>query len=72
MIFMAGYSGTPLFKKLGIKDGFQICVANAPRDYADLLSPLPTGVKISTNAATDVNLWHFFKKSVEELSRRLQ
>jgi hypothetical protein len=71
MISMAGYSGTPLFKKLGIKDGFQICVANAPRDYVDLLSPLPSGVKISTKAAMSVDIWHFFTKSVEELRQRL-
>ena len=68
---MAGYSGTPLAKKLGIKDGFRICVTNAPPDYMDLLAPLPPGVSISTRAAMGIDLWHLFTKSAEELRKRL-
>jgi hypothetical protein len=40
----AGYSGTPLAKKLGIKEGFTIFVVNAPDDYANLVAPLPENV----------------------------
>ncbi|HMD27036.1 MAG TPA: hypothetical protein VKH13_00590 [Steroidobacteraceae bacterium] len=35
---MAGYSGTPLVKKLGIKEGFKIHVVDAPADYRQLLA----------------------------------
>ena len=34
-----GYSGTPLAKKLGIKDGFLIVTVNEPSQYRSLLEP---------------------------------
>jgi len=37
----SGYSGTPLTKKLGIKEGFKILPVNAPDYYFDLLEDLP-------------------------------
>jgi hypothetical protein len=40
----AGYSGTPLVKKLGIREGFQIAIINEPADYFNLLSGLPGNV----------------------------
>jgi len=43
----AGYSGTPLAKKLGIKEGFAVAAVNAPANFEELLSPLPDGVTIS-------------------------
>jgi len=39
----AGYSGTPLAKKLGIKEGFLVLVVNAPLNYAELVKPVPKG-----------------------------
>lgn len=44
---MAGYSGTPLIKKLGIKDGMSIRFTHAPDHYEDLLGPLPVGVSFA-------------------------
>jgi len=41
---MAGYSGTPLPKKLGIKDGARLGVMRAPDDFARTLGALPVGV----------------------------
>ena len=41
---MAGYSGTPLAKKLGIKDGMTIAARDAPADFEQLLAPLPDDV----------------------------
>ena len=38
---MAGYSGTPLPKKLGIKDGHRVAVVGAPDDFEETLGPLP-------------------------------
>ncbi len=44
---MAGYSETPLAKKLGIKEGFRLGFVNAPKGFKKELGPLPAGVKIS-------------------------
>jgi len=43
----AGYSGTPLAKKLGIKPGYRILTVRAPEELANLLAPLPAGSTIS-------------------------
>jgi len=40
----AGYSGTPLTKKLGIHEGSTVLVVRGPDDLHDLLAPLPPGV----------------------------
>jgi hypothetical protein len=44
---MAGYSGTPLVKKLGFKEGFQAALVNAPKDFEKELAPLPGNVTFS-------------------------
>ncbi|MGN6189157.1 MAG: DUF3052 domain-containing protein [Conexibacter sp.] len=41
----AGYSGTPLPKKLGIKAGQRIAFLDAPAAFAEALGALPAGVK---------------------------
>jgi hypothetical protein len=41
---MAGYSGTPLPKKLGIKEGSRIALVNAPKDFQSELGELPDNV----------------------------
>lgn len=38
---MAGYSGTPLAKKLGIRAGDRVGLVEAPEGFEDLLAPLP-------------------------------
>jgi hypothetical protein len=38
---MAGYSRTPLVKKLGIREGSTLVLVNAPADYLSLVAPLP-------------------------------
>jgi hypothetical protein len=35
---MAGYSGTPLARKLGLKEGFRVRIINAPKRYWTLLT----------------------------------
>lgn len=42
---MAGYSGTPLQKKLGIKPGMRILIRNAPDNFSDLLGELPNDLR---------------------------
>ena len=53
---MAGYSGTPLAKKLGIKVGSHLLLVGAPDQYLALLEPLPEGVQFGTrlSEATDI------------------
>ena len=48
----AGYSGTPLAKKLGIAEGSKVHAAGAPKDYRALLEPLPASVRWLTNGPT--------------------
>ncbi len=69
----AGYSGTPLAKKLGIKDGFTVVPINAPDDYRRLLAPMPRGVTLQTPAQSKgpVDLIHLFTNSRDELSSEL-
>jgi hypothetical protein len=45
---MAGYSETPLAKKLGIKEGFRVGLANSPKGFRKELGRLPQKVKVST------------------------
>lgn len=60
---MAGYSGTPLTKKLGLKPGTVVYVIGAPEDYAELLGPLPEGARLATKPPKGgANLVHLFAK----------
>jgi hypothetical protein len=43
---MAGYSSTPLVKKLGIKEGSRVGFVNAPRNFKNELGTLPVGAKV--------------------------
>ncbi len=67
----AGYSGTPLAKKLGIKEGTKLCARDAPANYKKLLALLPEGVTILTKSGKSLDLIHFFTKSREELAATL-
>ncbi|MBL7864501.1 MAG: DUF3052 family protein [Cyclobacteriaceae bacterium] len=60
---MAGYSGTPLVKKLGIKPGHQILVLNEPDAYWKWVSPLPEDATVKTKgAASTIDFIHLFVK----------
>jgi hypothetical protein len=43
---MAGYSGTPLVKKLGFKEGFRVALVNPPQGFRSELGPLPNDVHV--------------------------
>ena len=64
----AGYSGTPLAKKLGIVPGSHVATRHAPADYGDLLEPLPDGVVFDAKVAATTDVVHVFadRKSVLE------
>ncbi len=68
---MVGYSGTPLAKKLGFKEGCRVRITGAPANYLDLVSPLPRSVRISTRITKEIDIWHFFTRSFSELESRL-
>ena len=56
----AGYSGTPLARKLGIAAGSRVVVLNAPDGYRDWLAPLPEGVRFEAEASAAVDVVHLF------------
>ena len=64
---MAGYSGTPLAKKLGIKEGFRVRFVNAPSEFEKELGKLPAGVEIATKADKPFNLIVLFVNSERRL-----
>jgi len=57
---MAGYSGTPLVKKLGLTDGLVIFVGDPPTAYFDWISPLPKGLNVKQNLAGELDFIHLF------------
>ncbi len=68
---MTGYSDTPLAKKLSIKEGFRVRTIGAPKNYLNLVDPLPQNVKISNRGSKGVDIWHFFTASYTELESKL-
>jgi hypothetical protein len=68
---MAGYSGTPLPQKLGIKPGLTIVTINAPINYRRLLGTIPESVAFSGRLKPNSNFVHAFMKKRSELERRL-
>jgi hypothetical protein len=68
----SGYSGTPLARKLGIKEAGRVLVKDAPTGYRQLLAPLPTGVRFVSRADAHVDVAHVFVKRQEQLVDILQ
>jgi hypothetical protein len=67
--FMAGYSGTPLLKKLGIKAGHSVYVFQSPDQYFEWISPLPPEVVIKKKLIDKLDFIHLFvnnKKTFEK------
>jgi len=52
---MAGYSGTPLARKLGIKQGAAVALLGAPDAFETLLAPLPPAVTVQRDPAVPMN-----------------
>lgn len=63
----AGYSGTPLTKKLGIKDGFRVALVGAPNGFRRELENLPKNVSFVTSLDSRLDLILFFAKTQSEL-----
>ena len=67
----AGYSGTPLAKKLGIKSGFNIKLVNAPEYYLELFTDLPGNLNFKDAPNAKKDLIHFFTKQADEYFKTL-
>jgi hypothetical protein len=70
---MAGYSGTPLWKKLGYKTELTCYVDGAPKQYLSLLS-LPVDVEVSWLAGpeSDMKFVHLFVSDTSKLKKKLE
>ncbi|MTI26793.1 DUF3052 family protein [Fulvivirga kasyanovii] len=65
---MAGYSQTPLVKKLGLKEGYKLVLINQPDYYFNLLGDLPDVRLADENEQAD--FLHFFTKDIKELEEQ--
>lgn len=67
---MAGYSNTPLPKKLGIKEKQRVALINAPAAFSATLGALPPGVVFVKQVRAPLDVIVFFTKSARELLKR--
>jgi len=67
MMATTGYSGTPLAKKLGIKEGFKISLFNQPEYYFELFTDFPANVKVINHSKVD--FIHYFVKVAKQLQK---
>ena len=68
---IAGYSGTPLARKLGLKPGMRVHHVAAPDGFEALIGELPDGVRVLARATAGLDLVVLFVRSRAELERRL-
>jgi hypothetical protein len=66
----AGYSGTPLPKKLGIKEGHRVAYLNAPPDFEELMWPMPDDVSIGRSSSGTKDVLVLFATRSAELRKR--
>src|SRR5437868_2778953 len=67
----AGYSGTPLVKKLGIKAGDRVLMLDAPRDFLETLGELPEAVEFQKESARNLNVIISFETEAQSMRRSL-
>jgi hypothetical protein len=68
----AGYSGTPLVKKLGVKEGMRVAVLGAPEGFLEeTLGALPEGVVVARRLGGSKDMVLLFTTARAELVRRL-
>ena len=67
----AGYSETPLIKKLGLKPGQRACFMNAPKDFPKTLGALPLGIELIQRLPKmrSLDFIHFFTKERDKLEK---
>jgi hypothetical protein len=67
---VAGYSGTPLPKKLGIEEEARVALVGSPAGFERSLQPLPDGVELVARVRRRLDVIVFFTTRKSELSRR--
>ena len=67
----AGYSGKPLYQKLGIKPGHRICVIGAPGDYETIVEGNVSGMTVTTDTRQKVDMAHVFETHHAALAKKL-
>lgn len=67
----AGYSGTPLSRKLGIKQGYVIRLINEPEYYLNLFADFPDEVTIINDKKIKKHCIHFFVKEKKQLLKEI-
>jgi hypothetical protein len=68
----AGYSGTPLAKKLGIKEGASVAFLEAPTEFDETVAPLPEGVDVARRAGPGLEVVVFFTQARADLEARVE
>jgi len=63
------YSGTPLPKKLGIREGSRVMLVGAPDGFAGLLAPIPDGVRLLSETAGVIDVAVLFATEQAEMIR---
>ena len=71
MAQLAGYSGTPLAKKLGIKPGVKVRLINEPKHYFELFTDLPGDIDLNDDLTVSMDLIHYFTKDQAEFKMLL-
>jgi len=69
---MPGYSGTPLPKKLGLKDGFRVCFVAAPDEVLSELKEEVAKCEAASSGKTPLDFAMVFTKSKTELSKEFR
>ncbi|MDH5578235.1 MAG: DUF3052 domain-containing protein [Betaproteobacteria bacterium] len=67
----AGYSGTPLAKKLGISERSRVVTKCAPDNYAQLLKPVAPGVVFEKKVSRHTDIVHVFSDKKSSLEAEL-
>jgi len=67
----AGYSGTPLPRKLGIREGARVALIGAPEGFDATLGELPDGVRVLRRASAPLDVVVAFVTARADLERRL-
>lgn len=69
---MPGYSGTPLPKKLGIKDGFRVCLVASPQEVFEELKPSLDKCEIARDGKLPLDFAMVFTKSKAALAKEFK
>ena len=67
----AGYSGTPLARKLGIAAGDEVFLVGAPKDYREIVAPLPDGVRFVSRMGEATDVVHVFATDRAKLEKAI-